>query len=408
MSFVLHFRKMEKKGLYSEAISDANDIYQNFEQSVGLVEEAKKHSEFLKTVDKVSKQLHQYHVIHNAVRRYETIWLPIVAENPNEFLEPPLDVHWVWHVHMLCPKRYVSDCQELLGCIPNHRFYGNEQKAQILWAQSTQEPFEVSYEDIPVETEFSSRLSYDIVTASNRQKEFYYNVSLPHFKVTSFLQSSLSRYKRFIALKRCTTGAFLVPTYDIDLMWHTHQLCPLEYTNDLNGFLGYVMEHDDSTTDRNPGSKLSDSTAETSRLWSQAYPWEQYYVNGAMYRGMNPRGHLYTMTKEEEDEAFRTSYLVQVQSVALSGNLKAKYKVQGTIAFGYNSPRTTYLTMKKGLPIAWYTKQPNELLSFHLNAKTPSGVVDVTLYRRDGFWGSLNKQLFQKLYVNVSKGTLND
>ena len=399
---------MEKKGSYSETISDANDIYQTFEQSVDLTEEAKKHLEFLKIVDKVSKQVHQYHVIHNAVRRYETIWLPIVAENPNEFLEPPLDVHWVWHVHMLCPKQYASDCQELLGCVPNHRFCGNEQKAQRLWAQSTQEPFEVSYDDIPVETEYSSRLSYDIVSASNRQKEFYYNVYLPHFKVTPFLQSSLSRYKRFIALKRCTTGAFLVPTYDIDLMWHTHQLCPLEYTNDLNGFLGYVMEHDDSTTDRNPGSKLSDSTAETSRLWSQAYPWERYYVNGAMYRGINPRGHLYNMTKEDEDEAFRTSYLVQVQSVTLNGDLKAKYKVQGTIAFGRNSPRTTSLTVRKGLQIAWYTKQPNELLSFHLNAKTPSGVVDVTLYRRDGFWGSLNKQLFQKLYFNVSKGTVKD
>ena len=115
-------------------------------------EEAKTHFEFLKTVDKVSKQLHQYHVIHNAVRRYETIWLPIVAANPIEFLEPPLDVHWVWHVHMLCLKQYARDCQELLGCVPNHRFYGNEQKAQRLWVQSTQEAFEVSYKDIPVET----------------------------------------------------------------------------------------------------------------------------------------------------------------------------------------------------------------------------------------------------------------
>ena len=404
MSFALSFRMMEQRGLYNETIFDANDIYQNFEQSVDLVEEAKKHLEFLKNVDKVSKHLHQYHVVHNALRRYETIWLPIVAANLNVFLEPPLDVHWVWHVHMLCPKQYASDCRELLGCVPNHRFNGNRWKARSLWALCAQEPFEVSYKDIPLETEFSSRLSYDSVCASDRQREFYYIVSLPHFKITSFLQSSLSRYKRFIALKRCTTGAFLVPTYDIDLMWHTHQLCPLEYTDDLNGFLGCVMEHD-STTDRNLGPKLNDSTAETSRLWSQAYPWERYYVNGGMYRGMNPRGHLYNMKKEEEDEAFRTSYLVQVQSVALSGNLKAKYKVQGTIAFGHDSPRTTHLCMRKGLPIAWYTKQPNELLSFDLNAKTPSGVVDVTLYRHDG---SLNKQVFQRLYFHVSIGKVKD
>ncbi len=56
---------------------------------------------FLAEVDS-TLELKKKHVLLNAVRRYERLWLPLIGRFQNEAtLEPPLDVAWVWHTHML-------------------------------------------------------------------------------------------------------------------------------------------------------------------------------------------------------------------------------------------------------------------------------------------------------------------
>jgi len=52
-------------------------------------------------------------VVSAAVRRYETCWLPLAAASSTSALSPPLDVHWVWHCHMLAPYRYQRDCVQV-------------------------------------------------------------------------------------------------------------------------------------------------------------------------------------------------------------------------------------------------------------------------------------------------------
>ncbi len=44
--------------------------------------------------------------------------------------------------------------------------------------------------------------------------------------------------------------------YDIDLMWHTHQVYPKAYQKDMKSILGYVMTHDDTDQSREAGSRL--------------------------------------------------------------------------------------------------------------------------------------------------------
>ena len=39
-------------------------------------------------------------------------------------------------------------------------------------------------------------------------------------------------------LKKLFKEKFLVPTYDIDLVWHTHQLLATSYREDTNEFFG--------------------------------------------------------------------------------------------------------------------------------------------------------------------------
>ena len=44
-------------------------------------------------------------------------------------------------------------------------------------------------------------------------------------------------------------GATLVPTLDIDLIWHVHMLSPHDYREDCKEMLGRLLTHDDQKSD---------------------------------------------------------------------------------------------------------------------------------------------------------------
>ena len=48
-------------------------------------------------------------------------------------------------------------------------------------------------------------------------------VSLPQYQDRDFLKRAHNRYRGFWYLMKRKPGAFMVPPYDIDLMWHAHQ-----------------------------------------------------------------------------------------------------------------------------------------------------------------------------------------
>ena len=49
-------------------------------------------------------------------------------------------------------------------------------------------------------------------------------------------------YYRFLDLMAVSTGSFFVPTLDIDLVWHTHQLMAPQYTQDCKKFIGRFLD----------------------------------------------------------------------------------------------------------------------------------------------------------------------
>ncbi|KAJ6335390.1 hypothetical protein OIU78_012090 [Salix suchowensis] len=69
----------------------------------------------------------------------------------------------------------------------------------------------------------------------------------------TFLEEAVARYKGFLYLIKRNQGRsikhFCVPTYDIDLIWHSHQLHPVSYCKDLVAIIGRVLEHDDTDSD---------------------------------------------------------------------------------------------------------------------------------------------------------------
>jgi len=84
-------------------------------------------------------------------------------------------------------------------------------------------------------------------------------------------------------------GAILVPTYQIDLMWHTHILTSLtNYNADCMRLCGSLLNHDDSINDRSEGSTLNVAFERTCALWKRTYG-VAYQVHGGMYRGDPPQ-----------------------------------------------------------------------------------------------------------------------
>ena len=159
--------------------------------------------------------------------------------------------------------------------------------------------------------------------------QFYYNVSLPHFGLMTFLMNAESRYMKFLQLKKWNRDSFLVPMYDIDLMWHSHQLAPKAYHTDLFLYLGFFVNHDDTSTDRSPGSHLNESHANTRRLWIETFK-EEYAIPGVGYRGPDPRGKLYQLSQHEVD-AYRSKLArVKLDSVAYESSNHA-VKLKGSV-----------------------------------------------------------------------------
>lgn len=81
---------------------------------------------------------------------------------------------------------------------------------------------------------------------------------------------------------------FIVPTYQIDLMWHTHILSSIHQYHEENMKInGMIMDHDDSLSDRSEEGELNTNFIATKKLWQATY-FREYSVPGGMYEGEPP------------------------------------------------------------------------------------------------------------------------
>ena len=295
---------------------------------------------FLKYIDQNRQLYYNEDFVAYSIQRYEKYWLPLVAQvsaNPEDDLNlaPPMDIYWVWHVHMLSPTKYIKDCHRIIGRVIGHALASaDDLKArQELTMTKWQDlfpkvPFSVGLDDIkahPVDN-LSSHIEYDIQSAALRQGSFYYQVSLDHFRNPMFLSDSLTRYKMFLILKQKYPEQFLVPCYDNDLIWHTHQVSTLNYAKDTTSILGHVLPHDDSVNERSKGSKLNTSSEETSKLWLETFgvPFSR---PGCMYRGDPPftglgpiSQHLIDSIRKEVEMTLHIKSIKVTQVTELDGN----------------------------------------------------------------------------------------
>ncbi|GLU13370.1 hypothetical protein SLE2022_300080 [Rubroshorea leprosula] len=281
---------------------------QKIEISTDLVAAAKQQLKFLQAVDR-NRWLYDGPALQRAIYRYSACWLPLLAKHcESEVSEGPLvvplDCEWIWHCHRLNPVRYKSDCVEFYGRILDN--FNVVSSLQGSCKKQTEEIWNTLFLDEPYEFDWKRALSedisekfsgiekqikYDLISAVKRQSPFFYQVSRPHMNNNIFLEEAVARYKGFLHLikrnQERSMRRFCVPTYDIDLMWHTHQLHPVAYCKDLKKELDRVLEHDDKDSDRTKGKKLDTGFFVTTKQWEETFG-TRYWRAGAMYRGSAP------------------------------------------------------------------------------------------------------------------------
>ena len=276
--------------------------------STDLFSSAVEHISFLQTMHQSGVTTLSPPTTTRSLNRYLHNWLPLIVNDPSTPTIPPPDVAWLWHCHRLAPRKYCIYLESLYGkgCgVPdaNPPFavqFKNDPKSDTAEAIITREMWSKLYpdesfflEDNTLESSATSPSDwilsgYDLLASAKHQAGFLFQVSGPRFKDVAFLKEAVDNYHKFLLLRTQDSSLTLVPTYQIDLMWHTHILTSVtRYRDDCIAITGSPLDHDDSLNDRTPGAKLDTSYQRTSALWKQTYGTE-YAIMGGMYRGEPP------------------------------------------------------------------------------------------------------------------------
>ncbi|KAK7855107.1 glycine-rich domain-containing protein 1 [Quercus suber] len=284
------------------------DEAQKIDISEDLVATAKRQLQFLAEVDR-NRCLYDGPVLERAILRYKYCWLPLLAKHTKFQVKEgplvvPLDCEWLWHCHRLNPVRYKNDCEELYGRILDN--WNVASSIQGTCKKQTEEIWNMMYPAEPYEISLTSKLTqnfdetifrgskrtdYDLDSAVKRQSFFFYQVSQVIMNDDQLLEEAVARYKGFLHLikrnRERSINQFCVPTYDIDLIWHSHQLHSASYCKDMVAIMGKVLVHDDTDSDRSKGNKLDVGFSRTTKQWEEAFG-SRYWRAGAMYRGRAP------------------------------------------------------------------------------------------------------------------------
>ncbi|KAL0308210.1 UNVERIFIED_CONTAM: Glycine-rich domain-containing protein 1 [Sesamum angustifolium] len=265
------------------------------------------------------------------------------------------------------------------------------------------EPYELDMETVLQNNVCGQRVlgekhtKYDLVSAAQRQSPFFYQVTKTHMNDNRYIQGAVARYKGFLHLikrnKEKSIKSFSVPTYDIDLIWHTHQLHPASYCKDLLKIMGKILDHDDTDSDRTKGQKLDVGFSGTTKTFEEMYG-SRYWRAGAMYRGsapspVRPTPYSGIVTKEvptsneNQKLILPTMKVLEVMMEFVSvRNLPEGHKGSLFVSFSKTQPdeifnakrRLTIFSESGEKKVATFQCQPTGSLLFELVSFSPSSL----------------------------------
>ena len=253
-------------------------------------------------------------IIRRLVHRYEHMWMPMLAEWQQVDLEPPADIHWLWHIHMVQSNHYVVYCRERFGRILPHKLRKFDRDASeavnrssALWKDLfPDEPFEMDAESLERAAEGfqpnGSKLGL-LLKLVDHERNFLYQISMPHFRDRSFQFSAADRYKQLLKFRKQNPTEPLPVPVDIQLVWRVHQLHPIQYVEDIRRVLG-SHELASSFTEISSGWCCADTPYDHSQvarfdeLWQRTFN-RSLFVDGTGYRGCLPTAESMIRFPEE-------------------------------------------------------------------------------------------------------------
>ena len=172
-------------------------------------------------------------------------------------------------MHRLHPVAYLNDCTKQ---IPSGYLVDKKQLNLSIYKHKKWDSV-VKFKPINNHTRLVP--SIDLAKAITRQCSFLdkfqnhdlymqKSIDLLDIDLPSF-ETSVQNYVSFLKLAR--KGTIIVPTYDIDFIWHTHMRHPLSYREVTMALCDFLLNHDDSIAIE----RLKDSYRETALRWNMIY-----------------------------------------------------------------------------------------------------------------------------------------
>ena len=292
-------------------LKDIFPSHLHFEKDVSLsfdaIKAASTYLEFLKLVNNYNytstpflrRAIHRYGQYFKLAQRiYEKYGLDHLSS-----LVPTRDISFIWATHMIHPHQYRQwrkqffDGSEGKKLAINTWFSNQTMRIQQhaasdihvnKWKERyefTAREWEKMYDDnyllsnsisneldsflavyVQGTKDLSEETGLDLLEASKRHLRFAKRTLNLKFINNSFLEQATERYKNFLLMAKDYNG-LLVPTLDIDIIWHTHMLSPIDYFPDCERIAGRVLNHNDEL----PSDELTDHFQKTEERWIRNY-----------------------------------------------------------------------------------------------------------------------------------------
>lgn len=91
----------------------------------------------------------------------------------------------------------------------------------------------------------------------------------PPYKTT--MRRLVTKYYRFLVIMHMNPKQVVVPTLDVDLAWHTHQLSPHEYYKYTTKYMKKFIDHDDKIDEAKLGEAFEFTTKKYQELYGEIY-----------------------------------------------------------------------------------------------------------------------------------------
>ncbi|KAK3693374.1 hypothetical protein B0T22DRAFT_505080 [Podospora appendiculata] len=151
---------------------------------------------------------------------------------------------------------------------------------------------------------------------------------------TDTMRRLLTKYERFIALMQAHPDKVAVPTLDIDLAWHTHQLSPSAYYSYTVSKAGKFVDHDDKIDEDTLGTQFEWTSKAYQEKYGEVYSeCTCWYCEAIRAAHISTVGKVLGLSRQEKiAEGFHTSGAATLCPPSTSAHISSHNSVKSAFS----------------------------------------------------------------------------